>query len=41
MKQAADRFVAYTGFARREQVVAAADSTVASFPELARIVATH
>lgn len=39
MKQAADRFVAYTGFARRDQVVAAADSAAGSFAELARIVA--
>jgi phosphoserine phosphatase len=39
MKQEADRFVAYTGFARREQVVAAADSLAGSFSELARFVA--
>ena len=38
MKQAADRFVAYTGFARRPQVVAAADAAAASYAELARIV---
>lgn len=38
MKQAADRFVAYTGFARREAVVAAADSSAGSFSELAPIV---
>lgn len=39
MRQAADRFVAYTGFARREQVVAMADSSAGSFSELSRIVA--
>ena len=38
MKQAADRFVAYTGFARREQVVAAADAVVSSYAELALLV---
>jgi phosphoserine phosphatase len=41
MKQAVDRFVAYTGFARREQVVAAADAVASSFAELAQIVATR
>lgn len=39
MKQAADRFLAYIGFARREQVVAAADSSAGSFAELAQLVA--
>lgn len=38
MKQAADRFVAYTGFARREQVVAAADDSASSYAALAAIV---
>jgi phosphoserine phosphatase len=38
MKQATDRFVAYTGFAHREQVVVAAHSTAGSFAELARLV---
>lgn len=38
MKQAADRFVAYTGFARREQVVAAADGEASSFRELGHLV---
>lgn len=38
MKQAADRFVAYTGFAQRPQVVAAADAAAASYPALAQIV---
>lgn len=37
MKQAADRFVAYTGFARRDQVVDAADAEAASFAELATL----
>ena len=39
MKQAADRFVAYTGFARREPVVAAADAEASSYGELAKLVA--
>lgn len=34
----ADRFLAYTGFARRANVVAVADGEVASFAELAQIV---
>ena len=34
----ADRFLAYTGFARRANVVSVADGKVASFAELARIV---
>lgn len=38
MRQAADRFVAYTGFARREQVVAVAEALAASFMELSEIV---
>jgi phosphoserine phosphatase len=38
MKQAADRFVAYTGFARREQVVGAADGEVSSFDQLAQVL---
>ena len=39
MKQASDRFVAYTGFAGREQVVAVADAAVSSFKQLDKIVA--
>jgi phosphoserine phosphatase len=39
MRQAADRFVAYTGFARREQVVAVADNVAVSFVELVQLVA--
>lgn len=38
MKQAVDRFVAYTGFVRRQQVVAAADAVAASFRELELIL---
>lgn len=41
MKQAADRFIAYTGFARREQVVLAADLSAGSFPELAQLLAVR
>ena len=41
MKQAADRFIAYTGFARREQVVAAADDVAASYAALAKITAVR
>lgn len=40
MKQAADRFVAYIGFARREQVVAAADTSVRSFAELSLLISS-
>ena len=38
MKQASDRFVAYTGFVRREQVVAQADASVGSYGDLAAYV---
>jgi phosphoserine phosphatase len=37
MKQEADRFVAYSGFALRQHVVAAADAVAASFRELEHI----
>ena len=38
MKQGSDRLVAYTGYARREAVVAAADASVTTYAELARMV---
>jgi hypothetical protein len=34
----ADAFAAFTGFVRREPVIAIADFTVASFAELERLV---
>lgn len=38
MRDVADRFVGFTGFVRRDAVVAKADGTVSSFAELARLV---
>jgi phosphoserine phosphatase len=38
MRDAADRFVAFTGFASRSNVVARADASVASFAELERLL---
>jgi len=38
MRRAADAFAAYVGFARRENVVAAADLVIGSFTELAQVV---
>ncbi|HEV8447844.1 MAG TPA: HAD-IB family phosphatase [Gemmatimonadaceae bacterium] len=38
MRAAADRFVAFTGFASRSNVVAGADASVASFAELERLL---
>jgi phosphoserine phosphatase len=38
MRRAADAFAAYVGFARRDNVVAAADFVIASFAELADLV---
>ena len=38
MKEAVDRFVAYTGFVRRESVVSAADAVASSYAELVTIV---
>jgi phosphoserine phosphatase len=38
MRDVADAFAAYVGFARRENVVAAADFVVSSFAELAELV---
>jgi predicted HAD superfamily phosphohydrolase len=38
MREVVDRFGAYVGFARRENVVARADVVVASFSDLATLV---
>lgn len=38
MRDVVDRFVGFTGFVRRDSVVAKADGTVSSFAELARLV---
>jgi phosphoserine phosphatase len=40
MREVADAFAAYVGFARRDAVVAAADHVVSSYPELAQLVLT-